>query len=235
MRALDAFCSAGGTGEGLHLAGYEVTGIDVLDMAGTYRHKFIQGDAIDYIYERGAEYDLIVAGPPCQHDAMLTAGTNAGKFTYPDLLEPTRKALLSTGRPFVIEQPPGKATKRMRVDLKLCGLMFDLPTLRDRNFEIHGFRVPQPAHPSHRGHLTAGWRHGCLRTFEPSTCPLHGAWCRATVYGVYGKGGGKPTVEQAQRALGIDWMTDIRDLNEAIPPAYSEYIGRQLMTHLESS
>lgn len=223
------YCRKGGDTAGWIRAGFDVTGVDIEDHSDGFPGYFIQGDAIEVLKDCGHEFDAFAAGPPCQRDCMLTAGTNAGKFTYPDLLEPTRKALLATGKPFVIEQPPGRATRRMRVDLKLCGLMFGLPVLRDRQFEIEGFTAPQPRHPTHRGHLTAGWRHGCLRTFEPSVCPKHGGWCRATVYGVYGKGGGKPTVEQAQRALGIDWMTDIKDLNEAVPPAYGEYIGRSLM------
>jgi hypothetical protein len=115
--------------------------------------------------------------------------------------------------------------------------MFNLPTLRHRSFEFGpGMRVPRaPKHPgplNHPGHLTIGYRHGCRRTQEPSTCPKHQRWCRGTVFGVYGQGGGKPTVEQAQRALGIDWMDDIDDLNEAIPPAYAEYLGRQSLEQL---
>ncbi len=218
-RALDVMRRAGGTGMGLHLAGFEVTGIDVEDMAGVYPFKFIHGDGIDYASEHGAEYDLIVAGPPCQYDAMLTAGTNAGKFTYPDLLEPTRAALLSTGRPFIIEQPPGRATKRMRVDLKLCGEMFGLDVIRHRNFEIHGVEVPQPAHIPHRGRV-AGMRHG--------------VWYEGPYFAVYGEGGGKGSVAQWQAAMGIDWTDDRKNLAEAIPPRYFEYIGRHVIAQLEA-
>ena len=116
----------------------------------------------------------------------------------------------------------------LRADVVLCGLSFGLPTLRHRAFELAGWQAPQPRHISHRGHLTAGWRHGHVRTFEPSECPACGNWHRATVYGVYGRGGGKPTVDQARHALGIDWTRDPDALNEAIPPAYTHHLGTAL-------
>jgi site-specific DNA-cytosine methylase len=214
MKVLDAFCGAGGTGMGLHRAGMNVTGIDKQDMSAVYPFKFIQGDAIQYVLEHGAEYDLIVAGPPCQFDAMLTAGTNAGKFRYPDLLEPTREALLATGKPYIIEQPPGKATKRMKVKLKLCGEMFGLRVLRHRNFETHMVSVIQPKHLPHRGR-TAGYRHG--------------VYYRGRYFQVYGEGGGKGTIQEWQQAMDIDWTDTRKHIAEAIPPAYSEYIGRNLV------
>lgn len=217
MRALDLFCGVGGTGEGLRRAGFEVTGVDTADMGDVYPNRFVRTDAIEYTLEYGHVYDVIVAGPPCQHDCTLTAGTNAGRFEYPDLLEKTRRALQTTGRPFVIEQPPGRATKRMRVDLKLCGEMFGLGVIRHRNFEVDGVEVCTPAHPVHRGRV-AGMRHG--------------TWYTGPYFAVYGEGGGKGTVAQWQQAMGIDWSSQRRHLAEAIPPAYGEYLGRQIMTRL---
>lgn len=231
-RLLAAFCHAGGDSMGWHRAGFDVTGVDIQDMSRVYPFPFIQGDAIEYLYDCGREYAAIAAGPPCQGQIAITQANRMRPGWTDDhvnLIPDTRKALDKIGRPYVIENGP---SKHLRPDVVLCGLKFGLPTLRHRYAELSGFTVPQPVHVSHRGHLTEGWRHGHVRTFEPSECPKCGEWHRATVYGVYGKGGGKPTVADASRALGIDWMTEIEDLNEAIPPAYAEYLGRHLMTAL---
>jgi DNA (cytosine-5)-methyltransferase 1 len=44
-------------------------------------------------------------------------------------------------------------------------------------------------------------------------------------------GGGNCTIAAARDAMGIDWMTK-NELNEAIPPAYTRFIGRQLLAYL---
>jgi site-specific DNA-cytosine methylase len=210
--ALDAFCNIGGAGMGLHLAGYNVVGVDILPQPN-YPFEFHQADAIDYITTNGADYDLISAGPPCQYDCMLTAGTNqARRDQYPDLLEPTRAAIQSTGRPSLIEQPPGRASKRMRVDVTLCGEMFGLRVIRHRNFELGGWQMERPEHVKHRGR-TAGYRHG--EKFE------------GHYFQVYGQGGGKGTVAEWQQAMGIHWTPVRREIAEAIPPAYTELLGRR--------
>jgi hypothetical protein len=226
LRALDLFCRNGGTGMGLHRAGFDVTGVDKLDCSDQYPFEFVQGDAIEYAKENGHKYALILAGPPCQNQIPITQANRKREGWTDDhenLIPPTRAALDAVGVPYAIENPP---SEHIRADVTLCGLTFGLATFRHRAFEIGGWPVPvAPVLPSHRGHLTVGYRHGCLRTLEPSVCPKHGRWCRGTVFGVYGQGGGKPTVPQAQEALGIDWMNDIDDLNEAIPPAFSQWLG----------
>lgn len=220
LTVLDAFCNIGGTGMGLHLAGFDVVGVDLLPQP-RYPFRFVQCDAVEFIREHGHTFDLISAGPPCQHDCTLTAGTNKGRgVQYPNLLEPTRAALETTGRPYAIEQPPGRASRRMRVDLKLCGEMFDLAVIRHRNFEAGGgLTLDQPAHRPHRG-LTIGYRHGRLVTEQ-----------EGRYFQVYGNGG-KGTVQQWQQAMGIHWTADRRELAEAIPPAYTHLIGRQAATQL---
>ncbi|WP_354644974.1 DNA methylase [Kitasatospora camelliae] len=196
---------------GLYLAGFDVLGVDLRDQPN-YPFAFVQGDAIEFIREHGHGFDLNSAGPPCQFDCTLTAGTNACyRERYPDLLEPTRQALESTGRPYVIEQPPGRASRRMRVDLTLCGEMFRLGVLRHRNFELGGWSMARPAHVPHHGRV-AGYRHG-VRYDGP-------------YFQVYGNGGGKGTVAEWQDAMRIRWTDVRREIAEAIPPAYAEFIGR---------
>lgn len=220
-RGLDAFSCKGGSSRGYQLAGCHVTGVDIEDQPGYIGDVFHRGDAVQYIRENGPRFDFIHAGPPCQHDCTLTAGTNAGR-QYPDLLIPTLEALQSTGRPWVLEQPPGKATARMREvygepDLTLCGEMFGLSVIRHRNFWFGGVSAPVIAHKPHRGR-TRGWRHG--------------KFYDGPYLAVYGDGGGKGSVAEWQTAMGIDWTEDRKSIAEAIPPAYTEFIGRHLVAAL---
>jgi hypothetical protein len=135
--------------------------------------------------------------------------------THVDLVAPTRELLERTGLPYVIEQPNGRA--EIRKDLSLCGEMFGLGVLRHRNFELGGWSIVRPVHPKHRGRVR-GYRHG--RFYD-------GPYVAA-----YGSGGGKATVAEMQSAMDIYW-TDVREeLTEAIPPAFSEHIGRALLTSL---
>jgi hypothetical protein len=148
-------------------------------------------------------------------------GTNQSQGwggTHEDLVAPTRELLDGTGLPYVIEQPIGRA--QIRKHLTLCGEMFGLGVIRHRNFEAGGWTTMQPAHVPHRGRVR-GYRHG--RYFDgPYVAP-------------YGSGGGKATVPEMQAAMGITW-TDVREeLTEAIPPAYTEWIGRQFLTACDVS
>ncbi|MEU1822642.1 DNA methylase [Streptomyces abikoensis] len=216
-RLLAAFCGVGGDTCGYQRAGFHVTGVDVAPQPRYCGDVFHQGDAIAFIREHGHEYDLIHAGPPCQFDCTLTAGTNATRRDrYPDLLDPTRAALEATGRPFVIEQPPGRAARRMRVDVALCGEMFGLAVIRHRNFELGGWHALAPVHRPHRGRVS-GMRHG--------------RWYTGPYFAVYGQGGGKGTVQEWQQAMGITW-TDVRkEIAEAIPPAYGAWLGEHFLAH----
>ncbi|WP_406427531.1 DNA methylase [Streptomyces sp. NBC_00147] len=219
-RVLDLFSCAGGAGWGYKLAGFEVDGWDIADRP-RYPFAYHHGDALEYLADLIAtgeieRYRLVHASPPCQEQCALTVGTNRahgwGK-THEDLVAPTRELLDRTGLPYVIEQPNGRA--KIRKDLWLCGEMFGLRVLRHRNFELGGWGVGQPAHPHHRGYVR-GHRHGVYRE-GPYVAP-------------YGDGGGKATVPEMQTAMGITW-TDVREeLTEAIPPAYTNWIGTAFMT-----
>ncbi|WP_246644704.1 DNA cytosine methyltransferase [Nonomuraea ceibae] len=219
LRLLDLFCCAGGASMGYHLAGFDVTGVDIAPRPA-YPFTFHQADAIDYVRAHGHEYDVIAASPPCQADCTLTAGTNQDRrHLHRSLLAATRDALMTTGRPWIIEQPTGKAV--MRRDLLLCGLMFDLKVFRHRQFELHGLTVPQPAHPTHDGHRVRGWRHG--RYYD------------GDIVAVYGDGGGKGSVSEWQHAMGIGWTDARREIAEAIPPAYTLHIGHAIARALTTN
>lgn len=213
-RVLDACAGVGGAGKGYESAGFEVVGIDIAPQP-RYPFEFVQADAVEYVREHGHEFDLIHGSWPCQFYCALTLGTNQYlEVDYPDLIPVGRRAMQSTGVPYVIENVPGAPVRR---DVTLCGEMFDLDVIRHRYFELGGWTTPRPVHKKHRGRV-AGMRHG--------------EWFTGPYFAVYGDGGGKGTVTQWQQAMGIDW-TDVRkEIAEAIPPAYTEFIGRRFLESL---
>lgn len=206
---LDLFCGVGGAARGYQQAGFYVVGIDIEPQPDYCGEEFIQTDALDFLRTDGHEFHAIHTSPPCQASSALTKGTNKGK-EYPQLIPDTRDQLSTFDVPTVIENVQGADLRR---DLVLCGEMFGLSVLRHRVFEL-SVDIAQPIHQPHRGRVS-GWRHG--QYFE------------GPYFAVYGTGGGKGTTPEWQQAMGIDWTTDRKSLAEAIPPAYTQYIGEHLM------
>ncbi|MFH9005220.1 SAM-dependent methyltransferase [Streptomyces afghaniensis] len=207
-RLLDTFCCQGGAGMGYADAGFDVTGVDIRPQP-RYPFAFIQAEAVAFIRAHGAEYDFIHASPPCQHDS---ACQRIRGNTHPDLIDPTRAALESTGRPWVMENVGG-AVPKLRVPVMLCGPMFGVETYRHRYFETGGgFTFDQPRHAAH---LVPQAKMG--RPVPP---------------GHYGQFVGNFSgVDLARRVLGVPWMN--RDgIRECIPPAYTHHIGRLAITQL---
>ncbi|MFJ3707281.1 DNA methylase [Streptomyces sp. NPDC090053] len=205
---------------GYHRAGFDVDGVDTAHRPN-YPFPYHRGDALDrlaYLIDTGEiqRYALVHASPPCQEKCALTVGTNRSQgwgTAHDDLVAPTRSLLEQADLPYVIEQPNGRAA--IRKDLSLCGEMFRLGVLRHRNFELGRWSTFRPTHPRHRG-FVRGYRHGVYRN-GPYVAP-------------YGCGGGKATVPEMQTAMGITW-TDVREeLTEAIPPAYTQWIGTAFRT-----
>lgn len=210
-RVLDLYCHRGGMAMGYHLAGFEVVGVDLdATCAEEYPFPFVCGDAIDYLLAHGHEYDLVHASPPCQRYTPLNAYNHK---TYPDLIAPTREAMRAVGRPYVIENV--EAARSTMVDpVMLCGPMFGLRLYRHRLFEV-SFPLTVPAHPAHVERCT---RNGYLPTPERPFMTITGGrhskvWQHA-----------------AARAMGTPWITTIKGVCEAIPPAYAEYVGRAFLT-----
>lgn len=207
LRALDLFCGAGGATKGLQMAGFHVTGVDIKLQPHYVGDAFIQADAMGVLLDG---YDLIWASPPCQaYSIAATSQRNNGK-SYPDLLCPTRLRLEETDSYWIIENVPGAP---MRADYVLCGCQFGLEIRRKRWFETswRGFSMmPECQHPypvvSVVGHGTPSWARSKL--------------------------GFNPTIADYRKAMSIDWMNRI-ELSQAIPPAYSEFLGKRVIEYLQ--
>lgn len=198
-------------------AGFEVVGVDHVCQP-RYPFEFHYGDALEFICRYGHEFDAIHASPPCQ--LYSVANNIHGNDEHPDLIPPTRALLEEMGRPWVMENVPGAP---MRNYVMLCGLALGLGVKRHRWFET-SFMVWNPplCPPGHPGDWVSVFGHTVLS--------------RGHVIGK-AKGGGnriKRThlgTDRGREAMGIDWMN--RDeLSESIPPAYTQFIGEQLMAHL---
>jgi len=217
MRILDLFCGAGGAAMGYYRAGFEVVGVDIKPQRH-YPFEFYQGDALEYCREHGHKFDAIHASPPCQAFTALKSMWNAKE--HPDLVGPTRELLAAIGRPCVIENVVGAP---LIAPFVLCGTMFGLGTgaaelRRHRLFETT-FDIG----------LVPPCQHGA-RANVIGVYGGHGRDGRRTV-GVYGKrdrGVQEFSTAERAEAMGIDWMTG-KELSQAIPPAYTELIGRQLL------
>lgn len=211
LKALDLFCCAGGAAMGLFRAGFDVTGVDIRPQPN-YPFAFIQADAL-FMSLRG--FDFVWASPPCQRYSDL-AKRNGNAHEHPDLIPPVRRLLRASGAgAWVIENVEGAP---LIEPVMLCGTMFPgLRVLRHRLFEA-SFPIPQPPHGKHPKVHTHDRR------------KAHFGKTDQDVDFVQVTGGGNCSVAAARDAMVIDWMTK-SEINEAIPPAYSEYIGRAAVAH----
>ena len=218
MRLLDLFCGAGGAAMGYYRAGFdEIVGVDLAPQP-RYPFTFVQGDALEYALLEGSGFDAIHASPPCQHYSRLRHLPWLKHRTYWDSIPPTLEVLGLVEIPWVVENvedsPLGGVT--------LCGQFFGLPIFRHRRFRA-SFPLVQPVHTKHSGVIAVGsasmatrYRAGNIGVKELNRDSI---------------GGHFAGVARGRAAMGIPWMT-CDELSQAIPPAYTEYIGRQLLQHL---
>lgn len=221
-RLLDLFCGAGGCSVGYDRAGFDVTGVDISPHPD-YPFPFAQQDALEVLADPDwlAGFDVIHASPPCPRYSTITPADR--RDTHPDLVLPVLEALADwsarTGGMWVMENVPGAPLPDPAL---YCAQAMGLRNLRRHRLFASNVLLLAP---------------GCACTGEP-------------VFGIYGDhaqldSGKRPdgtsrgvkarTDDHARELLGAPWVTTWDDLTDLIPPAYTEHVGQQLMTHLVSA
>jgi DNA (cytosine-5)-methyltransferase 1 len=216
-KLLDLFSGCGGAAEGYRRAGFDVTAVDIVDYKRFPKTMtFVVADALDYIADHGHEYQAIVGSPPCfLHSDLIHRNKNYEDHV--DLIPETRAAMEASGKPYIIENVEGAPLIEPVV---LCGTMFDgVRVLRHRLFESN-ITLTAPDHPG---------KHPLVYTVDKRK-PHYKQVDQYTGF-VSVNGGGNCSVAAARTAMGIDWMTK-NELNLAIPPAYTEYLGKQLLENM---
>lgn len=232
-KLLDLFCGGGGCAAGYTRAGFRCVGVDISPQKN-YPYEFHQADALEYLREHGHEFDAIHASPPCQAFSALRTMPNAKKHI--SLVEPIRDLLIASGKQYVIENVPGAPLIN---PVMLCGTMFNLGCAdgelrRHRLFECSFYVLaPECRHGQAVGQVIGAYGGGggdARKAKRPATV------------GVWGKSGGfsvrdgvqQYSTDERREAMGIDWMTG-KELSQAIPPAYTKFIGEYLMAKLTTS
>jgi len=210
-RLLDLYCGAGGAAQGYADAGWDVVGVDLYPQPN-YPFEFHQANAIEFLamldqLNEVWMFDAIHASPPCQRFSTMTKRW-ARSNEHPDLIAPTREWLVKLELPYIIENVVGAP---LHNPVLLCGSMFGLPLRRHRLFESNLLLLrPECDHRS-----------------------------QSRVIGVYGHPGGSSkrdgitfgSTEEWRAAMGTPWM-NAPEMAEAIPPAYTHYLGQQLYAAL---
>jgi DNA (cytosine-5)-methyltransferase 1 len=210
VKLLDLFCGAGGASMGYAMAGFEVTGIDIKH-GKRYPFEYIKGDVREYLNpEYLSQFDVITASPPCQTFSATKHLRNAqGKGTTKiNMIPEVREALIASGKPYVIENVPGAPLINA---VQLCGSGFGLKVRRHRLFESNLKLTGNEC--NHRNQGKPVGIYGSMRDEIPNG------------------GHTAKTMDEAKQAMGIDWMI-WSELVEAIPPAYTQFIGEQIKVQL---
>jgi DNA (cytosine-5)-methyltransferase 1 len=234
MLLLDLFCGAGGAAKGYVDAGFDVIGIDIHYMP-RFPYPFARADALatlDFLLDGGYlwtargrttlnDFDAIHASPPCQAWSAASNCRPGLKDEYPQLIEPVRDLLVKTGLPYVIENVPGAPLIN---PVTLCGSQFGLVTTwQGKPAGLRRHRLFESNMPLD----DAGPHDHSLRAV-----PVHGHGAGGSYYRRHPGYTSKGSAQAAREVMRIDWMN--RDeLHESIPPAYTEYIGKQLITAIK--
>ncbi len=214
MRLLDLFCGAGGCAVGYHRAGFtEIVGVDI-KLQKHYPFEFVQGDALEYVALYGSEFDVIHASPPCQAFTKYKNARPDLPNKYPNLIPQIRSLLENSNKLYVLENVPGAPLLNPIV---LCGSMFGLDVQRHRLFEMNTFVLTPPCNHS----VWSANRYPGGRSRERGHARV---LCRKTVE----VGKWNIAIEIQKKAMDIDWMI-LDELSQAIPPAYTEWLGHQIL------
>lgn len=217
-RLLDLFCGAGGCSKGYADAGFEVVGVDIKPQTH-FPYKFIQANVLEFLDTTDlSEFDAIHASPPCPRYTSITA-LSGDRDKHPDLLAVMRRKLQVTGKLYVIENVVGAPFEQ---GVMLCGSMFGLRIRRHRCFESN-LLLMSPGPCKHHGNIIS--IHGAhTRDYTEKVLVVNENWQQSRKW--------RPISvpkERGMEAMGIDWIMTQDELSNAIPPAYTRWIGTQLM------
>ena len=223
-KLLDLFCCAGGAAKGYHDAGFEVTGVDIVDRPN-YHYKFIKADALEILkdVEFVKQFDFIHASPPCQNYSRLkylSGNVEKWEEEHVDLVAPTRELLIKTGKPYIIENVEGAPLIN---PIKLCGSQFEnlytqRPRLFESNIPLKQSDAPVVRHKTLK--LGQGFAEDGYITVAGTRPPKGMNEIQTKLYYGFALGG-------------IDWMS-LEELTQAIPPVYTEFLGKQMIDYLEN-
>lgn len=219
MRLLDLFCGAGGCSVGYARAGFEVTGVDKLPHAD-YPFELIEADAMAVLADMDFlnRFDVVALSPPCHAYSTITPDPTR----HPRLIAPARELLIAWGGPYVMENVEG-AARELLSPVRVCGSAFGLRVRRHRYFESNLWLLPTECWHQQQGRPVGvyGDHPQNDHEYRRPDGTLRGA--KAT------------SIDDAGQAMGIDWMTDWDDITDAIPPVYTEYLGRQVLEELRAA
>jgi DNA (cytosine-5)-methyltransferase 1 len=211
LKLLDLYCGAGGATFGYQQAGFHVTGVDINEQPHYRGNAFHRDDAVEFLLKNYKDFDCIHASPPCQHYSNSAIQFRKMGKVYPNLIKKTREALISTKKPYIIENVPHSPLIN---PITLCGAMFGLRTYRHRLFESN-INLVAPDHPVHQNPNAPMGR-------KPKD------WEYIQYVGHFS---GVPIVKEM---TGLTWLNQ-NELAQSIPPQYTLYLGIQLKLFIEYS
>lgn len=215
-RLLDLFCGAGGCSVGYHRAGFDVTGVDI-ETHPDYPYELVAADAMSVLADHRflSGFDVVHASPPCPRYSVATRATKTSD-QHPDLVGPVRDALTAWGGMWAIENVPGAP---MPNAVMVCGAAMGLKWIRRHRLFESDQLLMSP---------------GCACDGEGSVSVFghSGEDRRKSTLAARGHALGHVPIAEVRELMGVGWMTRREDVSDAIPPAYTEYIGSQLLEHL---
>ncbi len=219
MKLLDLFCGAGGAAVGYHQAGFdEIVGVDIVPQPD-YPFTFIQGDALHPPVELGG-FDLIHASPPCQAYTTMAQRWGRDKARWGDLIPLTQKLFETSTTPSVLENVPGARKALGDLVIRLTGEQFGLRVHRPRLFELGDWWMLAPPRARRQPNPVAVYGHPDGRVvWRRSDAAELTAWS---------------SIEEGQTALEVPWISNEQEIREAIPPAYTKFIGEQFLSQTET-
>lgn len=218
-KLLDLFCCAGGCSMGYYDAGFDVTGVDI-EPRPSYPFPFIEADALEVLADHDFlnQFDVIHASPPCQrYSVAASAWGNAD--THPDLLPPTREALRAWGGPYLIENVE---TAPMDHALLICGWAMGLKHIRRHRLFESNLPLMSPGCLCPNGDTVSVFGHS-------------GEDRRKSTMKARGGLRGHVPIDEVRELMGVPWISSRDAVSESIPPAYTQYLGEQVLDRLEAA